>query len=65
MLVREDPGLGEEGDEEKRPEAGRGAGRFGRSGQTILISRLAFVPPKPNEFDKAAATRRSRAAFGV
>jgi len=33
--------------------------------QTLRITRQAFVPPKPNEFERPIATSACRATFGV
>jgi len=65
LLKREDSDLGEKGDEKEGPEPRGGAGRLARLPQTFLMTRHAFVPPKPNEFDIPSPIFRSRAVFGV
>src|SRR5262245_39533111 len=38
---------------------------FADFGQTAFMTRAAFCPPNPNEFEIARVTRRSRASFGT
>ena len=64
LLGGEDRELRRERDEKEAPESGADAPGPG-TGQTLFRRRHAFVPPKPNEFDSATFTARSRATFGV